>query len=236
MPWRIDPARVVSEAAGELADLFGESLRTLVVYGSAAGQDFDPTRSDVNLAVVATRVEPAHLGRVAQWWQVWRRQRVASPLVLSSTDLERSLDVFPLEFLDIQARHRTLAGTELFDGLRFAHDDVRAECEREAKGKLVRLRALYVELAGSTRELRALMVDSRKTFLHVIRGLLYVRGEPWGGDPATAVAAFERHFGCSLPVLASLRAGDAAIERHFAAYLGEVERIAVVADREAETR
>ena len=87
--------------------------------------------------------------------------------------------MFPLELLDLRQRHRTLAGAELFAAVAVDRECVRAECEREAKGKLLRLRALYVELAGSTRELHALMLDSRKSFLHVMRGLLFLVGEPW---------------------------------------------------------
>lgn len=236
MPWRIAPETIVPDAAHELAALFGTALRTLVVYGSAAGPGFRPEHSDVNLAAVVEPLEFAQLQGVAQWWARWRRHRVAAPLLLSATDLERSRDVFPLELLDLQARHRTLAGAELFTGLTFTPESVRAECEREAKGKLVRLRALYLELAGSARALRALMLDSRKTFLHVLRGLLYLRGEPWGGDGQAVVKAFEHHFACTLPVLAMLVGplADGPVEQRFGEYVGEVERLAAIADREAQ--
>jgi len=232
--WRLDRDEIVPRAAAALATQVGEALRTLVVYGSAAGSDFDPQRSDVNFAAVLEPLAFAHLERVAQWWHGWRRHRVAAPLLLSVADLERSRDVFPLEMLDLQACHRTLAGTELFANLAVAPADVRAECEREAKGKLLRLRALYVELAGSTRDLRALMLDSRKTFLHVVRGLVYLRGEPWLRDASAALQAFERHFVRPLPVLAGLGgAADARpIAPRFAAYLAEIETLTALADRE----
>lgn len=235
MPWRIDPARLVPDAARELAALFPGELRSLVLYGSAVGDGFRPERSDVNLAVVLDAIRTAHLGRVAQWWQRWRSHRVSVPLIMSTADLERSRDVFPLELLDIQARHRTLAGDEVFTDLRFAPEAVRLQCEREAKGKLVRLRALYIELAGSARDHRALMIDSRKTFLTVMRGLLHLRGEPWTGDGAAVVAAFERQYGVAMPVTAALGRADAGnrVETQFDAYLAEVERLAELADREA---
>ena len=238
MFWRTDPRTIVPDAASELAALAGDALKTLVVYGSAAGGGFRAAHSDVNLAVVLEPLEFVHLQRIAQWWTRWRRHRVAAPLVLSRVELERSRDVFPLELLDIRARHRTLAGAELFADLVLDAEAVRAECEREAKGKLLRLRALYLELAGSTRHLHALMLDSRKTFLHVVRGLLYLRGEPWDGHGVDVVRAFEKHYGCPLPVLAAL--GEHAEARttaeRFAAYLAEIERLATIADREASTR
>ena len=232
MPRRITPERIVAEAGAELAATFGPALRTVVLYGSAEGPDFRPDRSDVNFAAVAESISFAHLQRVAQWYARWRPQRVAAPLLLTPSDLIRSLDVFPLEMLDIQARHRTLAGDELFTGIVVAPNNVRLECEREAKGKLVRLRALYLELAGSTVEIRELMIDSRKTFLHVMRGLAFLRGVAWEPRESQVVPAFARRFGCALPVFGALTSqrDSGAIEARFAEYLGEIETLAALAD------
>ena len=232
MPWRRSPERIVTDAGAELAAVFGPALRTLVVYGSAAGADFRADRSDVNFAAVAEPLTFAHVQKTAQWYARWRGQRVAAPLLLAPADLDRSLDVFPLEILDIQARHRTLAGDELFAGIVPPAEAVRLECEREAKGKLVRLRALYLELAGSTREIRALMLDSRKTFVQVMRGLLYLRTGAWEPNEAAAVAALTRQLERPFPVLNALTDGSdvGAIERRFGDYLAEIEVLAAIAD------
>ncbi|MEB2284567.1 MAG: hypothetical protein B6D46_00820 [Polyangiaceae bacterium UTPRO1] len=233
---RITPERIASEAGAELAEAFGPALRTVVLYGSTGHPDFRPERSDINLAAVAGPLSFAELQRVAQWYARWRGERVAAPLLLAPADLARSLDVFPLEMLDIQARHRTLAGEELFRNLPIARAAVRLECEREAKGKLLRLRALYLELAGSILDLRALIIDSRKSFLHVMRGLLWVRGLGWETREAAAVAAFARAFDCALPVFEHLAGGrhPGPIEERFADYVAEIEAIATLADA-AET-
>jgi hypothetical protein len=232
MPRRISPERVVTDAGAELAAVFGPALRTVVVYGSAAGTDFRPERSDVNFAAVADALTFAHVQQVSQWYARWRSERVAAPLLLAFTDLDRSLDVFPLEILDIQARHRTLAGDELFAGIVPPADAVRLECEREAKGKLIRLRALYLELAGSTREVRELMVDSQKTFVQVMRGLLYLRGSTWERDATAVVTVFAAQLERPFPVLTALADGAdvVGIERRFGDYLAEIETLAAIAD------
>jgi hypothetical protein len=238
MPSRIDPQQVVSDAGAELAVVCGDGLRTLAVYGSAAGPEFNPSRSDVNFAAVVDPLDFAVLQRAAQWWARWQRHRVAAPLLLSMVELDRSCDVFPLELLDLRERHRTVAGAEVFNDITVDRECVRAECEREAKGKLLRLRALYVELAGSTRELHALMLDSRKTFLYLIRGLLFVAGEPWVPGTIAALRAFEHRYACTMPVLASLSDTQPSgpIEPRFAAYVAEVELLATLADRTVAAR
>jgi len=238
MPRRITPERIVTEAGAELGAAFGSELRSVVVYGSAETADFRPERSDLNFAVVAEPVTFPHLQRVAQWYARWRSQRVAAPLLLAPSDLTRSLDVFPLEMLDIQARHRTLAGDELFTGLVVAPANVRLECEREAKGKLVRLRALYLELAGLPVEIRELMLDSRKTFLHVMRGLAFLRGVAWEPRESAVVPAFTQLFGTPMPIFTALTSGrdPGAIETRFAEYLAEIETLAALADGAGSAR
>jgi hypothetical protein len=238
MAWRIAPERIVPEAAAELTALFGEAMRTVLLYGSAARAAFRPDSSDINLAVVAEPLTFTHLQRVAQWWARWRRHRFAAPLLLSTSDLARSRDVFPLEFLDIHAYHRTLAGTDLFAQVAVTPECIRTQCEREVKGKLVRLRELYLELADSVPALRRLMLDSRKTFLLVMRGLLHLGGEPWKSRDDEVVSRFERCYGCHLPTLAALDPADAdqPLERHFQAYLADIEQLAVLADRALDHR
>lgn len=234
MAWRRDLASIVADAGRELAEALGGDLRSLVLYGSATGPGFRPDASDVNFAAVVDVLEHRHLGRVAQWWVGWRGDRVAVPLLLSLADLERSRDVFPLEFLDIRARHHLLAGSDVFADITVAPDAVRLECEREAKGKLILLRELYIEMAGSLRDQRALIVDSRKSFVAVVRGLLHLRGQPWELDEATAVRGFERAFACRLPTLVALAERHAgAPEQRFGEYLAEIELLATLADREA---
>jgi hypothetical protein len=232
MPRRITPERIVTEAGAELGAALGSELRSVVLYGSAETVDFRPDRSDLNFAAVAEPITYGHLQRVAQWYARWRSERVAAPLLLAPSDLTRSLDVFPLEMLDIQERHRILIGDDLFTSIVVAPANVRLECEREAKGKLVRLRALYLELAGSPVEIRELMLDSRKTFLHVMRGLAFLRGVAWEPRETAVVATFTQLFGVTMPVFATLTSGrdPGPVETRFADYLGEIEALAALAD------
>ncbi len=227
---------MIPEAAGELAAVFGEALRTVVLYGSTVRRPHHSARSSVDLAAVAEPLTFAHLQRVAQWWARWRPSGVAAPLLFSATDLTRSRDVFPLEFLDIKAHHQTLAGDELFAQLVLSPACVRRQCEREAKGKLLRLRTLYLECCASTRNLRDLMAASHETFLLVVRGLLYLRNQPWNGDTHSTLATFARQYGCRMPVMALLAEGAAGhpIEQRFADYLAEIEALAAIADRATE--
>jgi hypothetical protein len=142
-----------------------------------------------------------------------------------------------MEFADIRAQHRVLAGRDLFAGLALDRDAIRRECEREARGKLLRLRARFLDAAEHAAALEQLMVESLKSFLIVLRHLLRLRGVDVGQAYPAVLAAGEQLLG-PLPEMRRLlahRAGDRPLDQqtlrtHFAAYLGEVERIGASVD------
>ncbi|MFN4218669.1 MAG: hypothetical protein ACK4HB_05250, partial [Candidatus Bipolaricaulia bacterium] len=49
---------IIEKFAHEIQTLYGDDLVSLVLYGSAAGADFVPDRSDLNFLVVLKKVTP----------------------------------------------------------------------------------------------------------------------------------------------------------------------------------
>ena len=94
--------------------VFGTDLVSLALYGSAAGEDFVPGQSDLNFAIVLERLTFAHLKALHQHLPKWHKLGAATPLLLDRRWIERSRDVFPMEFHDIKAQHRVLFGEEVF--------------------------------------------------------------------------------------------------------------------------
>jgi hypothetical protein len=88
------------------------------------------------------------LGRCAALSADWKRAGLDVPLLIVHHELARALDAFPLEFSEIIATRRLIAGTDLFGQVAVASDDVRRACEVQARGHLVHLREGYIEAAG----------------------------------------------------------------------------------------
>ena len=222
--------------AREVSEALGRELVSIVLYGSAAGGDWIAGRSDVNTAVVVRHVTAAVLEALVPIVARWRPEGFALPLVVDPDFLARSCDVFPMEIEDIRHQHHIIAGSDPFAQLAPDLGALRREYEVEARGKLLRLRALYLEHANDGPALERLLVDSCKTFLVLLRHLLRIRGV----DPAPAYAgvlsAAEAVFG-PLPALRRTFAlrdgtGDAsALRTLFVDYLADVEHIVDVADR-----
>jgi len=63
---------------------------------------------------------------------------------LTKADIDSSLDTFPIEFLNIKRNYTVVFGEDILEGLAFEKEFIRMQCERELKGKLLLLRAEYV--------------------------------------------------------------------------------------------
>jgi len=227
----------MSAFAHDVEQALGGQLVSLVLHGSAAGEEWVGGRSDVNTAIVVPRVTVAVLEALVPVVGRWRRQGFAAPVVLDDEYLAGARDTFPMELDDIRRQHRVLAGRDVFATLALDRAALRRECEQEARGKLVRLRALFLETADSPRALERLMVDSLKSFLVVLRHLLGLRGgdAPFAYDAVLTTG--ETVLG-PLPAMRRLldqRAGRGRIDRRalrseFAAYLAEIERLVAAID------
>lgn len=222
--------------ADEVRAALGDDCVGVVLYGSAAGADWIPGRSDVNTVIVLRRASVAALNRLAPLIARWRRKGFALPVLLDRDQVEHARLLFPMELNDIKRQHRVLAGEDPFAAIATDEAALRRECAQEAFGKLLRLRAFYLEHANDTARLADMMTESSKSFIIVIRHLLWLRG----GAPQTydaALAAGEEAVG-PLPAMRQVAAHRQAASRDgrrlrelAGAYVEEVERVvaAVVA-------
>ncbi|HOC18743.1 MAG TPA: hypothetical protein PKK95_10765 [Vicinamibacterales bacterium] len=180
---RLNRDEAVSRLRGDLSQVLGERLHSLVVYEAAAGDDHV-----VHALAVIEAFTPDDLARLAPAAAGWAAAGLAVPLVFGRAELVRSLDAFPLEFSQILARHEVVAGEPLLEGLSVRREDLRRACEAQARSHLVHLREGYLEAGGSPKEVAALVEGS----LASLRALLVSVARLHGANPRTPdeIAAF----------------------------------------------
>ena len=224
--------KAIAQVAEQVRLVFGQDLVSVALYGSAAGDDFVPGRSDLNFAIVLERLTFAHLNALHQYLPKWHKLGAATPLLLDRPFLERARDVFPMEFHDIQAQHRTLYGEEVFATLRIDGRHLRYQAEHEARGKLLRLRALYAEVGADRKRLETLMFDSAKTFVIIMRNFIRLHAGESHTRYLDVIDHFERHFTVAFPgvrhvmrVRLGMEQWAASVDESFRTYLEEVGRL-----------
>ncbi|MEW6323292.1 MAG: hypothetical protein AB1635_19655 [Acidobacteriota bacterium] len=222
----IDPGlRMVGE---DLGRIFGDRLEAFVAYGS-------PEPAQSSLALVRT-LTIEDLAACAARSGAWRREGAATPLVVPRAEFARALDAFPVEFGEIMATHRVLAGTDPFAGLSIRPADLRRACEVQARSLLLHLREDFIDCAGRPARVAALVEESASAFAAVLRNLARLDGGG-GSGPLSPEAAAERH-GIDRRVAGDVMmlagsGGHGAVDgaRLFPEYLRAVEQLVAVVDQ-----
>jgi hypothetical protein len=181
--------RRAQEFAGRLAEVYGQGVRSVVLYGSAAREQFQQGTSDLNVLVLLDRVDAGAIGRGSALAREWVGQGNPPPLLLSEDELRRSLDIFAIEYTDIREAHRVLYGDDPFAGLQIAPEHLRLQCERELKGALIQLREHCLLAAAEPAELGALLGRSLSTFLVLFRTVLRLAADEVPAEPERVIDA-----------------------------------------------
>lgn len=190
-----DEMRSAEELATELAELYGATLHSVTLYGSAARGEYREGLSDLNILVLLADTAPATVRRASAVATRWVERGNPPPLLISERELRRSLDVFPIEYADIRDAHRVLHGPDPFATLEIDPEHLRLQCEHELKSKQIRLRESYLLAAEDPAALGELLVRSFSTFLVLFRTVLRVANLPVPTTPGAVIEATAERVG-----------------------------------------
>jgi hypothetical protein len=171
------PEKQIEEFVGRIRQAMGENLQSVILYGSGASGEFHPEFSNVNLLCVVREASYATLSALAPVVEWWTRQKRHVPLVLTGEELQRSADVFSIELLDMQQRHRVLFGTDAIANLTIPMQFHRAQVEYELREKTILLRERFLLAGTDKKRLWELLMASLSTFSTLFRHSLIALGE-----------------------------------------------------------
>jgi hypothetical protein len=198
------------ELARDLEKAFGNRLKSLLTYG-------EPSDEGAHTLALVEQLTFSDLAKCAPRTAAWRRLGLATPLILTPHEFQRTLDVFPLEYGEIIARHTVIAGVNPFDGVAVRESDLRRGCEYQAKSQLIHLREGFLETGGDPRAIARLIAASATTLRTLLTNLNRL-------DPGVAARA-----GITSDLVREVSAaGDAAIadpSALFSRYVAAVERL-----------
>jgi len=161
----------------EILRSYKDNIHSITITGSALTDDFDPGKSDVNSVFVLDEMDFKFLEILAPLGKKYGKKRIAAPLIMTPEYIKNSLDVFPLEFLNIKLLHKTLFGEDLFDDLKIDPSDLRLQCERELKVRLIGLRQGYLSSSGDAKILTDLFINTISGYIPVFRGIILILGK-----------------------------------------------------------
>jgi predicted nucleotidyltransferase len=187
--------RVLADLVTAARSALGDTLESIVLYGSAAEGRLRPA-SDVNLIFVLNRFDRARLEALGEPVRIAQAAIRLDPMVLLRDEIPHAASAFAVKFADIVRRRRVLHGPDPFADLAIARDQLVARLLQVLLNLRLRLRAGYltkhtfddqllgeiVDAAGALRSAAATLRELEgKARLSPRDSLLQVVGEL--GDP-----------------------------------------------------
>jgi len=233
------PEEIFSEITGDYRKLFGEELISIILYGSGAGEDYIPGKSDLNFLITLTDRGIEEFDCALETVGRWRKRNIAIPLFMTRCYLEGALDAYPIEFLNMKRQYRVVTGEDVFAPLVFDPQHIRLQLERELRGKLIHLRSGYLATEGKAGKIRDLIGASLTAFVSLLGALLYLKNLEIPNGKRDVITAAGRAFGLDAAVFLKCeeirRKADhfssADVQTVFRGYLREVGRLCELIDR-----
>lgn len=176
---KLSPAakKIIKPFLDEVLDKYGQKIHSIHVIGTALTDDFDEKGSDVNSIIVLKEMDLKFLELLAPLGKKYGKKRVGAPLIMTPEYINTSIDVFPIEFLNFRLIHSTVYGEDVFDKIEIERMDLRHQCERELKSKLIWLRQGYISSQGDKKILTERFVRSIADYMPLFRGILVLAGK-----------------------------------------------------------
>jgi hypothetical protein len=211
----------------------------VILFGSAVAGDFHPEFSNLNLFCVIRDSSFAALQALAPAVKWWDAQKQPPPLFMTRDEIERSTDVFTIEFMDIQQHHRIVFGADVLQGLPIPVNLHRVQVEYELREKLALLRQHLLLASGKDSRLWELLLRSVSSFATLFRHALIVLGHAAPLGKREVVQALSKQIGFDASgILQVLDVKEGKSERKqfevadvFARYLAALEQVTAAVDK-----
>jgi hypothetical protein len=211
----------------------GPEFLAAYLYGSVLTQTYDPRHSHVNMLIVARSLNLDVLDAVRAALPEDRKPPHVAPLFLTQRQIEKSLDVFPIEWIDIKERHLLLEGLDVLGPYEVPRSNLRLQIEQELREKLITLRHAYLAGARRPDTLEGVLKAAASSFATLCRSLLRLRGEAPPAQSAQVIERVADLFGLEAQGLLAahmVRHGERHhkgpdLLAHYRRFLVEVERL-----------
>jgi len=170
-------AKIIEPFLNEVLDKYEQKIHSIHVTGTALTEDFNEKRSDVNSIIVLKEMDLKFLELLAPLGRKYGKKRVGAPLIMTPEYINTSLDVFPIEFLNFRLINSAVYGEDVFDKVEIERMNLRHQCERELKSKLIWLRQGYISSQGDKKMLTEAFVRSITDYMPLFRGIIVLAGK-----------------------------------------------------------
>ena len=191
----MDPRQAARELVQDWQKLFGDRLRSGLLYGSVARNEYVPDVSDINILLLVDQIDATMLKQASSTTRRWIKFAREAPLVFEVSQWRRAADVFSIELADMMDAHETLHGDDSLAYCVVNEDSMRHQAERELRGKLLQLQTGLLVAANTPAEVGRLLLNSVPSFATYLRAVLRLAGQPVPVSTVDAINHAAGHIG-----------------------------------------
>jgi predicted nucleotidyltransferase len=188
-----DVARGLDEFVTAAREAFGDALRSVVLYGSAAEGALRAT-SDVNVILVLTAFEPAAAERLREAARLAHATINVRSMFLLRDEVAAAGEAFAQKFSDVRRRHRVLWGEDPFGALSVPRQALLVRVNQVLLNLVLRLRAAYVERGLREEQIGRVVADAAAPLRTAAASLLELEGRA-AASPKAALEDVARALG-----------------------------------------
>jgi hypothetical protein len=203
----------LDELVQKLKAAAADNLKAVILYGSAATDEFHSKHSDLNVLCLVNQADAAHLESLHGPVDWWTRRGQRPPLVFTLEELRRSADIFTIELVDMKARHRILYGENVLAEISVPLHYHAIQVERELRTDWLRLRQSILTAPKKSKVYLELMASSFSAFAALFRHALIALGEAPAETKREAIERIAKFAGADptgFQAILSLREGKSS--------------------------
>jgi hypothetical protein len=158
----------------EILSPFENQIKSIYIIGSAVTNDFDTKTSDVDSLIVLKEKNLDIFDFITPIGKKYGKRKIRAPIIMTDEYIRSSLEVFPIQFLNMQAINALVYGDDILNGIKIEKTDLRLVCERELKGWTQNLGQAYIKSLGDDRIIKGLFVSFLSSYIPIFRAILFL--------------------------------------------------------------
>ena len=167
----------IHQFSESLKELYQDNLVAIILYGSAASGERIENHSNINILIVLKKADLPTLELSRKIIQKHSAKTI-EPLFLSQDYVFNSLDVFPIEFLDMKENHSCLYGQDILKDIKIDLKNLKFQCEQELRSKFLLLKQHYLRVHPRDRAgLLKLLFKNFTSLMHILKNVVRLKGK-----------------------------------------------------------
>ena len=235
----VEVQRVFIPYLNDLISIHQDNCISAFIYGSGTGKSYFHNVSNINSGLILRKLDFSSLTASLKIVSKGLSQKIVAPLFLTKEYIQSSLDVFPIEFLEVKENHILLYGEDVLPSLKIPEQYIKLFCEQQVKGKLIRVRQAFLENGLNKKAIESILKDSLQALWPVFRNLIRLKGVVPGHHKEEILQQITQRYALDRDVFVTVYNAMAKVEKIppeklnvlFGLYIAELEKLASQLDR-----